>query len=81
MGLGSVEQPFVAVHEADIGPAVENGVDDQVPIVKDDAQDDMVAAANDDRVGGHRSGVIKRRPRVLFWRCMGFYLVIAYLVF
>ena len=50
MGLGLVDQQFVAVHEADVAPVVDNGAEDQVPIVDDEAQDEMMAAANVDGV-------------------------------
>ncbi|KAL1810018.1 hypothetical protein ACET3Z_027008 [Daucus carota] len=35
MGLGSADQRFVAVHEAELGPAVDNGEDVQDPEVED----------------------------------------------
>ena len=38
MGLGSADQRFVAVHEVELGPVVENGEDAQEPEVEDGLQ-------------------------------------------
>ncbi|KAL1815376.1 hypothetical protein ACET3Z_017950 [Daucus carota] len=38
MGVGSADQIFVAVHEAELGPAVDNGEDVQEPEVEDGLQ-------------------------------------------
>ena len=43
MGLGQVGQQFVAVHEADLVPAVVDEAENQVPIVEDEDQGDAHA--------------------------------------
>ena len=47
MGLGSSEQRFVAVHEADLAPAVEDGVDAQAPMVDNDVQEGQEVLVGD----------------------------------
>lgn len=42
MGLGSADQRFVAVHEAELAPAVEDGDDAQAPQVEDEGQEDQI---------------------------------------
>ena len=48
MGLGSTEQRFLAVHKADLVPAVKDGVDAQAPMVDNDAQDGQEEVQGDD---------------------------------
>ncbi|KAL1817607.1 hypothetical protein ACET3Z_020181 [Daucus carota] len=43
MGLGQVGQQFVAVHEADLVPAVVDEAENQIPIVEDEVQDEAHA--------------------------------------
>ena len=50
MGLGPSEQRFVAVHEADLVPAVEDGVDAQALMVDNDVQDGQEVQGEDGRV-------------------------------
>ena len=47
MGPGSSEQRFVAVHEADLAPAVEDGVDAQAPMVDNDVQEGQEVLVGD----------------------------------
>ncbi|KAL1825382.1 hypothetical protein ACET3Z_012160 [Daucus carota] len=46
MGLGQADPHFVAVHEAELEPAVEDDAEDQAPVVEDGALDAMDAIAN-----------------------------------
>ncbi|KAL1802811.1 hypothetical protein ACET3Z_031458 [Daucus carota] len=59
MGLGSSEQRFVAVHEADLAPAVEDGVDAQAPMVDNDVQEGQEVLVGD---GGVEIPPLRLRP-------------------
>ena len=50
MGLGPVDQQSIAIHEADLDPAVEDGEDAQAPQVEEEGQEDQLVNVEGARV-------------------------------